>query len=99
MSDPILDAALAELRANGAEQCSSIHSWRCDYPDRYGPCNCMRETAEDVLAAVRPLIEADVRKQVARDIERMPAARPGTWDGKVLVGRRMAAKVALGGVR
>lgn len=36
---------------------SSIHSWRCEHPDRYGPCSCFRELVGEIDA----LIAARVR--------------------------------------
>jgi hypothetical protein len=30
----------------------SLHSWRCKYPERYGPCSCIEETARAILAAL-----------------------------------------------
>jgi len=70
MSDPVVEAAAAELLASGAGAGSSIHGWRCEYPDRYGECDCVQETARDIVTAVRPLIEAEVRAQVAAEIAR-----------------------------
>jgi len=32
---------------------SSIHSWRCEHPDRYGRCKCFEETVADLVAALR----------------------------------------------
>jgi hypothetical protein len=29
---------------------SSIHSWRCEHPDRYGKCSCFQELAAELLA-------------------------------------------------
>ncbi|MDU2072532.1 MAG: hypothetical protein E7E98_08495 [Cutibacterium avidum] len=31
---------------------SSIHSWRCKYPDRYGRCTCLAELVDDLVRAV-----------------------------------------------
>jgi hypothetical protein len=31
------------------DQGSSPHGWRCEYPDRYGPCTCPGELADDVI--------------------------------------------------
>lgn len=31
---------------------SDIHSWRCRYPDVYGPCSCFQEAVSDVEAAI-----------------------------------------------
>ncbi|HKY57619.1 MAG TPA: HNH endonuclease signature motif containing protein [Aeromicrobium sp.] len=41
-----------ELVANGLEQGSSLHSWRCDYPDYYGKCDCLDELVADLVAAI-----------------------------------------------
>lgn len=32
----------------------SIHSWRCEYPDRYGRCDCFAELVADLSALVIP---------------------------------------------
>jgi hypothetical protein len=29
---------------------SSIHSWRCSYPDRYGHCTCLGELVAELEA-------------------------------------------------
>ena len=31
---------------------NSIHSWRCEYPDRYGPCDCVAETVRGLWDVV-----------------------------------------------
>lgn len=31
---------------------SSIHSWRCEYPERYGACKCFQELVDDLVNAV-----------------------------------------------
>lgn len=36
-----------------SEYDSSIHDWRCEHPDRYGPCTCFADTVDHVLAAIR----------------------------------------------
>lgn len=28
-----------------------IHGWRCEYPDRYGPCECFETLLSDIRAA------------------------------------------------
>jgi hypothetical protein len=46
----------AGLSDNPAEFGSDIHSWRCRYPDIYGPCGCFAEVVNDlapVVAAIR----------------------------------------------
>jgi hypothetical protein len=31
---------------------SSIHSWRCEHPDRYGHCSCFAELVAELVACV-----------------------------------------------
>lgn len=43
------------LRENGLtdrpdQYDSSIHSWRCEHPDRYGPCTCFAELVGELTA-------------------------------------------------
>lgn len=52
------------------------------------------EVAEHLLKVIRRH-EQDVMEDIARRIRKMKPGYPQTWDGKVLVGRSMAAKVAL----
>jgi len=32
---------------------SSIHSWRCEHPDRYGRCSCFQEALRDLMKLIR----------------------------------------------
>lgn len=34
---------------------SSIHSWRCEHPDRYGPCDCFAELVADLTRVIPPV--------------------------------------------
>lgn len=45
-------AVVKALHDEGAAPGSSIHSWRCEYPDAYGPCDCLSETARVILDAL-----------------------------------------------
>lgn len=36
---------------------SSIHSWRCEYPDQYGPCQCVEDLLDDLMAVVQQPLE------------------------------------------
>jgi hypothetical protein len=63
--DPRVEAAAKALTAEGAAPGSSIHSWRCEYPDRYGECGCVHETAGIVLAAAD---EVDPVRKAAREL-------------------------------
>lgn len=61
----------AGLSDNPGEFDSDIHSWRCSYPDIYGPCSCFQELASE-LAAV-----------VGRHIPREPARIAETLDAEI----------------
>ena len=50
MADPRVEAVAEALRAEGAD--TNIHGWRCEYPDRYGPCDCVTEAAKAAVAAL-----------------------------------------------
>ena len=62
------DAFEAVLRGAGltdkpGEFDSSIHSWRCEHPETYGPCDCFQELVRELAevgraAAARALEEA-----------------------------------------
>jgi hypothetical protein len=51
------------LTDEGGAPGNSLHSWRCEYPDRYGECDCLTGTAESILAALRPTIDALLTEQ------------------------------------
>ena len=64
MSDAI-EAALrgAGLTDKPGEFDSTIHSWRCEHPETYGPCDCFQELVRELAeveraAAARALEEA-----------------------------------------
>lgn len=52
MADPRVEAAAKALTNEGGVPGGSIHSWRCEYPDRYGECGCVYEVAQIIVAAV-----------------------------------------------
>lgn len=41
------------INEEGGEPGNGLHSWRCEYPDRYGKCDCVELTAQMILAALR----------------------------------------------
>lgn len=56
------DAIEAILRAAGltdkpGEFDSSIHSWRCEHPDRYGKCDCFQELVRELAEVERAAAE------------------------------------------
>lgn len=57
---PKVVTTVAELRArvmtvlteNGMTEGGNMHGWRCEYPDRYGPCDCCDLLADDLVAVL-----------------------------------------------
>lgn len=50
------------LRENGLSDLpgqydSNIHSWRCEYPERYGPCCCFAELVADLARIIPPEVD------------------------------------------
>ena len=41
---------LAEHGLSGND--GEFHSWRCAYPDIYGPCTCVADFTEDMMLAL-----------------------------------------------
>ncbi len=50
---PVIERVLLD---EGGVVGSSLHSWRCEYPDRYGPCNCIPEVAGECADALASLL-------------------------------------------
>jgi hypothetical protein len=50
-----LEAALrgAGLSDDPGQFDSDMHSWRCKYPDIYGPCSCFSDLLDDLLNAAK----------------------------------------------
>ena len=49
------------LAEEGGEPGRSLHSWRCERPDWFGPCTCLAETAGEIVKA----LDLDARDQAA----------------------------------
>lgn len=45
-------AVVKVLTDNGGAPGNSLHSWRCEYPERYGKCDCLEQTAAEIIAAL-----------------------------------------------
>ena len=104
-----VEAGAKALADEGGLPGSSIHSWRCEEPDRYGggpiefQCDCVAQTVVEIIAAVEPLI----REQIAAEIEAQPIDHrsPGRANvsGLVTFARReaylRAATIARGGAQ
>lgn len=48
------DQIVQILTDEGGAPGSSLHSWRCEHPDRYGECDCLKWVAMSLL----PVLEA-----------------------------------------
>jgi hypothetical protein len=48
----LLDKVAEALIGEGGGPGDSLHSWRCEYPDIYGPCDCVAETVRELWDAV-----------------------------------------------
>lgn len=50
----ITEALRRVLIANGADgpENRGYHSWRCQYPDRYGSCSCFEDLLSEMVAAL-----------------------------------------------
>ena len=59
-SDELRDRIAQVLLENGLRRVQpvlagpdSLHSWRCEYPDRYGPCTCFDDLVDDLVKEMR----------------------------------------------
>lgn len=53
MTEDELRRVLIEQGVDGYEGEGGIHSWRCHYPDMYGPCTCFQDVIEAILALAK----------------------------------------------
>ncbi len=51
MSD-LRETVTRVLAENGVEGNYEMHSWRCNYPDRYGPCDCVETLIDELVEAI-----------------------------------------------
>jgi hypothetical protein len=61
LTDRITEALAPELRANcvSEDPNNGFHSWRCEYPDLYGKCDCFQELLTDLASVLVPIVEAE----------------------------------------
>lgn len=60
--DDAVGAGARALAAEGGGPGDSIHSWRCEHPDRYpGACECVPGVTVEVLRAAWPILSAGLR--------------------------------------
>ena len=61
--DALIEATAKTLNDEGAAPGHSIHSWRCEYPDRFGGCSCVAEVAGEVVGTVLRLLADDLDRE------------------------------------
>jgi hypothetical protein len=85
--DEAIKVTARALLDEGGGVGNSIHSWRCEYPGEYGPCDCVDEAAAEVVSRTLPVLLAPLRKLVDEvrghsEVESEPAeyrTREGSW--------------------
>jgi hypothetical protein len=58
-SEEAVVAVVKVLLDEGGAPGHSLHSWRCEYPARYGLCTCLEQTAVLILEALASIAPAD----------------------------------------
>lgn len=51
-----LTEAITSVMVREGGRLAHWHSWRCEYPERYGECNCNEAVAQDMVREVLMLI-------------------------------------------
>jgi hypothetical protein len=73
--DALIAVAVGVMKREGGSP-AQWHRWRCEYPERYGPCDCDRGVAEEIITAVvarvADAIEAEVPTQNWAGNDEMP---------------------------
>ena len=79
MSDGLVAIVAKVINDEGGAPGNSLHSWRCEYPDRYGACGCVDQTAQMILDAILAAYNVTVKgaAEKARAAER--AAIDAAW--------------------
>lgn len=59
--DAAVEAVMRVLTEWGAAEpgADGIHSWRCSYPERFGPCSCADEFCHEVAVALAAAAAAE----------------------------------------
>lgn len=92
MTDPTAPTAEDVIRDvlldYGASPGGSLHSWRCEHPDRYGPCTCVAEVVAAVVAAIRAMDAETLADLIGGYVEK--ALATATWrDGHAIPATRV----------
>lgn len=57
--DDLTQVITRVLYNEGAGPGTSIHSWRCEHPDRYGPCRCVESVASEITEQIMKLLDEE----------------------------------------
>jgi len=71
-----VEAAAKAILDEGGAPGHSLHSWRCEHPDRYGECDCVEQTARAALEAALPALRRQWAEEVAEAVLDHGTARP-----------------------
>jgi len=55
VSESIREGITRILAENGFSENYNPHSWRCEHPDRYGACDCVEQTVNDLVEFIEKL--------------------------------------------
>jgi len=101
-TDELRERLRVVLAENGVDEApATLHSWRCEYPERYGKCDCVAELVTDLVAVVaeartEALNEAADVCQRIQDDALFPDSGVGVVTAKIVL--RSLATDALRGV-
>lgn len=87
--EALIAAATAVMVREGG-RLAEWHSWRCQYPEVYGQCNCNEGAAAEIIRELLPLIadaikDVDDRTWTSRTVKRSVDWHRGMQRGARLV--------------
>ena len=50
--DPRVEIIVRVITDWGGATGDGLHSWRCQYPERYGQCDCLADVAQEICDAL-----------------------------------------------
>ena len=87
--DAVAPLIEAELLAEGGGPGDSLHSWRCEYPEMYGPCDCLKETARDLVDHIFTSTNPAVHSAMLDALVRAGVLTEEPWRVKCLCGKML----------
>jgi len=75
-TDELRERLRVVLAENGVDEApATLHSWRCEYPERYGKCDCVAELVTDLVAVVAEA-RTEQREADAQIAESLASSQP-----------------------